>query len=66
MSLQLSMEGGFQRFIEDYEDDNGVLIYEQAISEMVVKGEKSLVINVTDLYGFDAEVARAVMDDPET
>ena len=66
MARQESMEGAFTRFIEDHEDDKGELVYEQAISEMVVKGEKSLLINFTDLYGFDAELARMILDDPET
>ena len=32
MTQQVSMEEAFTRFIEDYEDDEGVLTYEQAIS----------------------------------
>ena len=64
MEKQESIEGAFTRFIEDHEDDEGKLVYEHAISEMVVKGEKSLVINFTDLYGFDAELARMVLDNP--
>jgi replicative DNA helicase Mcm len=66
MARQESMEQAFTRFIEDHENDEGELVYEHAISEMVVKGEKSLIINFTDLYGFDAELARMVLDDPET
>jgi replicative DNA helicase Mcm len=59
------MEEAFTRFIEDYEDDESVLTYEQAISEMVVRGDKSLVINFTHLYGFDMDLARSVLEDPE-
>ena len=66
MARQESMEEAFTRFIEDYEDDAGILTYEQAISEMVVKGEKSIVINFTHLYGFDMDMARSVLDDPES
>jgi len=66
VARQESMEGSFTRFIEDHEDDEGELVYEHAISEMVVKGIKSLLIDFTDLYGFDAELARMVLDDPET
>ena len=66
MARQESMEGAFIRFIEDHVDDDGELVYEQAISEMVVKGEKSLLINFTDLYGFDAELGRMILDNPKT
>ncbi len=66
MTIQVSKEEAFTRFIEDYEDDEGVLTYEQAISEMVVRGDKSLVINFTHLYGFDMDLARSVLDDPES
>lgn len=66
MARQESMEEAFTRFIEDYEDDEGVLTYEQAISEMVVRGDKSIVINFTHLYGFDMDLARSVLDDPES
>lgn len=65
MARQESMEEAFTRFIEDYEDDESVLTYEQAISEMVVRGDKSLVINFTHLYGFDMDLARSVLEDPE-
>ncbi len=66
MARSESMEGRFTRFIEDFEDDKGELTYEHAISEMVVKGIKSFVVNFTELYGFDEELARTVMYDPET
>jgi replicative DNA helicase Mcm len=66
LARQESMEEAFTRFIEDYEDDAGVLTYEQAISEMVVRGDKSIVINFTHLYGFDMDLARSVLDDPES
>jgi replicative DNA helicase Mcm len=35
------------------------------ISEMPVKGMKSVVIDFTDLYSFDMDLARSVLDNPE-
>ncbi len=66
MSKQESMEEAFTHFIEDYEDDEGIRTYEQSISEMVVKGSKSIVINFTHLYGFDMDLARSIMEAPES
>ncbi|NQT08243.1 hypothetical protein HQ586_04130, partial [Candidatus Bathyarchaeota archaeon] len=52
MASLIQSEEAFTRFIEEYRDDKEEVKYEQAISEMAVKGLKSLVINFTDLYAF--------------
>ena len=55
MARQESQEEAFTRFIEDYKDERGQLKYDHAISEMAVKGSKSLFVDFTDLYSFDME-----------
>jgi len=60
-----SVEQSFTQFIEDYTDDNGDFKYDQRISELAVKGEKSFIIDFTDLYSFDMDLAQLIMDDPE-
>ncbi len=66
MARQDTFEEAFTRFIEDFMDDQKRYKYDQAIGEMPGKGAKSLVIDFTDLYGFDMELARIILDDPET
>ena len=63
-SKLIAVEEAFTRFIEEFRDQRGNLKYERAISEMAVKGSKSIVIDFPDLYAFDAELARAVLNDP--
>ena len=60
---RLKSEETFTRFIEEYRDEKEVK-YEQAISEMVVKGLNSLIIDFADLYAFDEDVARLVLEYP--
>ncbi|MCW4050579.1 MAG: minichromosome maintenance protein MCM [Candidatus Bathyarchaeota archaeon] len=61
-----TQEESFTRFIEDFLDENDKLKYDQAISEMPVKGTKSLVIDLTDLYSYDMDLMRSILDDPES
>lgn len=60
-----SVEQSFTQFIEDFTDDSGDFKYDQRISELAVKGEKSFIIDFTDLYSFDMDLAQLIMDDPE-
>jgi len=64
-SRLVSAEEASSRFIEGFRDAQGAVKYEQAISEMVVKGLRSLVVDFQDLYAFDAELARNVLANPE-
>jgi len=65
MAKLMSGEEAFIRFIEGFRDDEGDLKYEKAVSEMVVKGERSLVVDFQDLYAFDDELARGVLTNPD-
>ena len=58
-------EEAFTRFIEDCVDDQDRFTYDQAISEMPSKGTNSLLINFTDLYTFDMDLAQSILDDPD-
>lgn len=60
-----SIEQAFTQFIEDFTDKQGKFKYDQEISELSVKGEKSFVIDFTDLYSFDMDLAQLILDDPE-
>lgn len=60
-----SQEDAFSHFIEDFMDDQDRLKYDQAISEMIVKGTRSLLIDFTDLYSFDVDLAQSIIADPE-
>ena len=66
MARQDTFEEAFTRFIEDFIDNQERYKYDQAIGEMPGKDTKSLVIDFTDLYGFDMELARNILDDPES
>jgi replicative DNA helicase Mcm len=65
LTRQTTPDEQFARFIEDYRDAKGSLKYDQAVSEMVVKGSKSLYVDFNDLYTFDLEFANAILGDPE-
>jgi len=64
MSDLIRSDETFTRFIEEYRDEKEEVKYEQTISEMAVKGLKSLVIDFADLYAFDEDLARVVLDEP--
>ncbi len=66
MARQDTFEEAFTRFIEDFMDDQERYKYDQAIGEIPSKGTKSLVIDFTDIYAFDMELAQIILDDPET
>ena len=54
-------EEKFTRFIESFHGELGEIKYEQAISELAVKGERSLVVDFNDLYAFDADFASEIL-----
>jgi replicative DNA helicase Mcm len=64
MASLIQSEEAFTRFIEEYRDEKEEVKYEQSLSEMAVRGLKSLVIDFTDLYAFDEDLARVVLDNP--
>ena len=66
MARQESFEEAFTRFVEDFMVAEENYMYDKAIGEMPVKPTKSMVIDFTDLYAFDMELARIILDDPET
>ena len=65
MSNLMQSEEAFTRFIEEFRDENEEVKYEQALSEIAVKGQKSIVIEFMDLYNFDPELARLILNSPE-
>jgi len=65
MARLIQSEEAFTRFIESFRDAQGATKYEQALSELAVKGLKSLIVNFHDLYSFDAELARNVLTNPD-
>jgi replicative DNA helicase Mcm len=64
LSSLVQSEEAFTRFIEGFRDERDVVKYEQALSEIAVKGNKSLVVNFKDLYSYDPDLARLVLDSP--
>jgi replicative DNA helicase Mcm len=66
LARQDTFEEAFTRFIEDFMDADEQYKYDQAIGEMAVRGTKSLVIDFTDVYTFDMELARFILDDPKS
>jgi len=60
----IQSEESFTRFIEGFRDERGEVKYEQALSEMAVKGQKSLTIDFKDLYAFDPDLARTTLEAP--
>jgi replicative DNA helicase Mcm len=63
-SKLISADEAFTRFIESFKDDRGALKYEQALQEMIVEGLRSLIVDFHDLYSFDAELAKNVLENP--
>ena len=61
----LNPEERFTKFIEGFRDEKGEYKYEQRLSEMIARGETSLVVDFNDLYTFDMELAEAVLRDPD-
>lgn len=64
-SRLISADEAFARFIEGFEDAEGALKYEQAISEVPVKGLRSLLVDFGDLYDFDRSLAMELVQHPE-
>jgi replicative DNA helicase Mcm len=60
-----SIEQTFTQFIEDFTDKQGDFKYDQQISELSVRGIKSFVIDFTDLYSFDIDLAQLILHNPE-
>jgi replicative DNA helicase Mcm len=60
----IQSEEAFTRFIEGFRDEKDEVKYEQALSEMAVKGQKSLSIDFKDLYAFDPDLARTTLEAP--
>jgi replicative DNA helicase Mcm len=60
-----TQEEAFIRFIEDFKDEQERFKYDQSIGEMAVKGTKSLVVDFTDLYSFDMDLAQSIIGDPK-
>jgi replicative DNA helicase Mcm len=65
MASLIQSEEAFTRFIEGFRDERDEVKYEQALSEMAVKGLKSILINFKDVYAFDTDLARAILSSPE-
>lgn len=57
----------FTHFIESIPSDNpGGPKYEEAMSSMVVNGQKSLVVDFSDIYDFNEELAAELIDSPHS
>ena len=65
MASLVQSEEAFTRFIEGFRDEQDEVKYEQALSEMAVKGQKSVIVDFKDVYSFDMELARQILDNPE-
>ena len=65
MASLIQSEEAFTRFIESFRDERDEVKYEQALSEMAVKGLKSIVVDFNDVYAFDIELAQQVLSNPE-
>jgi replicative DNA helicase Mcm len=65
MTSLIHPEEAFTRFIEVYRDENDNVKYEQAISELSIKGLKSIFVDFKDIYSFDQELARNLLENPE-
>ncbi len=65
MASLIQSEEAFTRFIEGFRDERDEVKYEQALSEMAVKGLKSVVVDFRDVYAFDTDLARAILSSPE-
>ncbi len=60
----MTAEDTFTQFIEDFQDDDGEIKYEKALSEMRVNGKKSLIVDFNDLYTFNADFAKELTVKP--
>jgi len=65
LAKRIQAEEIFTRFIEDLLDNEGIRKYDQAISELGIKGLKSLIIDFNDLYSYDIELAEEVLREPD-
>jgi replicative DNA helicase Mcm len=64
VSTLLQTEEAFTSFIESFRDERDEVKYEQALSEMAVRGQKSLIVDFSDLYSFDEDLARQILTNP--
>ncbi|MHA1973267.1 MAG: minichromosome maintenance protein MCM [Candidatus Hodarchaeales archaeon] len=65
MGLGFDIKGRFESFINQFENENGDLVYREKIREMEPKGERSLLISFNDLLVFDPDLASAILTYPE-
>ena len=56
----------FEEFLKTFRDPNtGRLKYRDRIRTMTLMGQKSVVIDFSDLYMFDADLAKTLIDEPD-
>ncbi len=55
----------FQNFLRSFLSEEGAPIYRQRISQMAIRGSRSLIIDFEDLLTFDEPLARDLIEDPE-
>ncbi len=55
----------FEDFLKSFVDGSGREKYREALSEMVVEGSKSLILDYGDLSSFDVDLAALLLKEPE-
>lgn len=74
MSRESSLETGlrgaelteaFKKFIDTYRSKEGLRKYEERIGQMVGMGQRSLIVDFTDLIGYSRELANTLIDRPD-
>lgn len=67
--VQVSLKGAelteaFKKFLETYRSKEGLRKYMERIGQMIVTGQKSLIVDFMDLIEYDRALASMVLDNP--
>lgn len=55
----------FIQFLQEFTNENGELIYSDAINQMIEKGNRSLYVDFTQLEHFDPHLADQIIEHPK-
>jgi len=61
----ISPEEGFRKFLEGYRDLRGGYKYENRLQEMTARGESTLVVDFSDLYASNMDLASLLLTEPD-
>jgi replicative DNA helicase Mcm len=63
--LGLNVREKFYEFLRTFRDRSGTYKYRERVKHMITLGQRSLVVDYSDLYLFDSKLAQSFIDNPD-